>query len=206
LLFNYPALHIKKSFLILCLFFLFSCGEDEDFPDHTIEIKTNYGNIFVELYPEKAPQTVASFISYIDSGIYKNSNFYRVLKAEDQPSSSFKSELIQGGIYISDPGRLQKQKGIPLETTKETGLHHLDGTISLARTTANSASTEFFICIGKQPAYDLGGSANIDGLGYAAFGKVIKGMDVVKQIHEQPSYGNAFTPPVIIKNIVRLRK
>lgn len=172
----------------------------------TVKIQTNFGNIIVELYPDKAPKTVAAFLSYVSSGIYKNSSFYRVLKTEDQPSSALKSELIQGGIYKSNPKYLSQQKGIPLETTKETGLHHIDGTISLARTTPNSGSTEFFICVGDQPVYDYGGGANADGQGYAAFGKVIKGMDVVRQIHEQPSYGDSFTPAVVIKNIIRVDK
>ena len=198
---------MKNHFLpLLTVLIFFSCGDNTQYTKPTVEIKTNYGNIYVELFQDKAPKTVNSFMSYVDSGIYKNSSFYRVLKAEDQPSSSFKSELIQGGIYLSDPSRLQKEKGIPLETTKETGLQHLNGTISLARTTANSASTEFFICIGKQPAYDYGGAANPDGQGYAAFGKVIKGMDVVRDLHKASSNGTDFLPPILIKDIIKVSK
>lgn len=189
----------------LAMAFLFSC-DTPHYTHPTIKIETYYGNIIVALYPEKAPKTVSAFLSFVDSGYYKNSSFYRVLKEEDQPSSAFRSELIQGGIYKSNPKLLSQQKGIPLETTKETGLKHLDGTISLARTTPNSGSTEFFICVGDQPAYDYGGGANEDGQGYAAFGRVIKGMSAVRDIHREPSGGTDFTPPIKIKNIIWLNK
>lgn len=201
----------KRYFLLMPALYMvialsFSTCTTQHYTKPTVKIETNYGNIFVELYPEKAPKTVTAFLSFVDSGYYKNSNFYRVLKEEDQPSSAFKSELIQGGIYQSNPKLLSQQQGIPLENTRETGLKHLNGTISLARTTPNSGSTEFFICVGDQPAYDYGGGANEDGLGYAAFGRVIKGMKVVRDIHDAPSKGTDFTPRIKIKNIVWLNK
>ncbi len=182
---------------------VFSCTQKK-YKEPTVQIETNFGNIVVELYPEKAPKTVAAFLSYVDSGFYKNSSFYRVLKAEDQPSNSFKSDLIQGGMWQSNYKKQLTLPGIPHESTKETGILHKNGVISLARTTPGTANTEFFICIGDQPAYDYGGSANADGQGFAAFGKVIEGMDVVKQIHRQPDNNTSFTPPLLIKNIRKL--
>ena len=171
-----------------------------------MEIETNFGEIVVELYPAKAPKTVAAFLSYVDSGYYKSGSFYRVLKAEDQPSSSFKSDLIQGGIWQTKNKLQATLPGIPLETTRETGLLHADGTISLARSTANSGNSEFFILIGDQAgrAYDYGGDANPDGQGFAAFGKVIEGMDVVRDIHKQPDDATSFSPSIAILDIVRL--
>lgn len=191
--------------LLVILVVAFGCHTPH-YTKPTVKIETYYGDIIIELYPEKAPKTVNAFLSFVDSGYYKNSSFYRVLKEEDQPSSAFRSELIQGGIYKSNPKLLLQQQGVPLETTKETGLKHLDGTISLARTTPNSGSTEFFICVGDQPAYDYGGGANEDGQGYAAFGRVIKGMKVVRDIHKEPNSGTDFTPPIKIKNISWLNK
>jgi peptidyl-prolyl cis-trans isomerase A (cyclophilin A) len=91
------------------------------------------------------------------------------------------------------------------EPTNQTGILHKNGAISLARTTPGSASSEFFICIGDQPAYDYGGVANADGQGYAAFGKVIKGLDIVKKIHQQPDYEESLDKPVEIFNIKRLK-
>lgn len=190
--------------LVACL--CVSCKQKKHYKEPTIEIETNYGDIVVELYPEKAPKTVTAFLSYVDSGYYKGGSFYRVLKTEDQPSSAFKSDLIQGGIWQTKNEMQTKLPGIPLETTKQTGILHTNGTISLARNTPNSGNTEFFILIGDEAgkAYDYGGDANEDKQGFAAFGKVIEGMNVVKDIHKQPDNETNFTPPIAIKNIVRL--
>ncbi len=194
---------IIQIFFIVSAFIYSSCTHTK-YKEPTIKIKTNFGDIIVELYPEKAPKTVAAFLSYVDSGYYKNSSFYRVLKEEDQPSNAFKSNLIQGGIWQSQNKKQLSLSGIPHETTKQTGILHKDGAISLARNAPGSANTEFFIVIGDQPAYDYGGAANMDGQGFAAFGKVIKGMDVVKQIHQQPDNQTNFMPPLAINDIVRL--
>lgn len=199
-----------RKVILVCLIFVgcfcFSCHQKKTYKEPTIKIETNYGDIIVELYPAKAPKTVAAFLSYIDSGYYRGSSFYRVLKSEDQPSSSFKSNLIQGGIWQTKNKMQVGLPGIVLETTKETGLHHKDGTISLARLGPNTGSSEFFILIGSDVGkhYDYGGDANADGQGFAAFGQVIEGMDIVKQIHSQPDDETSFTPPIIIINIVRL--
>lgn len=189
--------------LLLLILIMAGCVQPK-YSEPAVKIETNFGDIIVELYPQKAPLTVKAFLSFVDSGFYKNSSFYRVLKGEDQPSSSFKTDLIQGGIWQIDYKKQMALKGVPLETTKLTGLHHLDGAISLARTSADSGNSEFFICVGNQPAYDYGGKANADGLGYAAFGKVVKGMDVVRQIQSQADNATTFTPPILIKNIQRL--
>ena len=193
------------------LFYLFlslalagiQCMQTE-YKQPTIKIQTNFGDIIVELYPEKAPKTVAGFLSFIDSGYFKNSSFYRVLKKEDQPSNAFKSELIQGGIWQTDYKKQITIPGIPHESTKESGLLHKTGIISLARAAPGTASTEFFICLSDQPVYDYGGEASPEGLGFAPFGKVIKGMAIVRQIHSQPDVDTRFTPPIKIKNIKRL--
>jgi peptidyl-prolyl cis-trans isomerase A (cyclophilin A) len=169
-----------------------------------VKIETNFGDIEIELYPDKAPKSVSAFLSYVDSGLYKECSFYRVLKEENQPFAAFKTELIQGGIWQTNYKKSITLSHISHEPTNVTGLAHTNGAISLARTTPGSASSEFFICVGDQPAYDYGGRANPDGQGYAAFGKVFKGMNVVKNIHQQPEDGESFYPPVEIMNIVRL--
>ena len=190
--------------LLHCFIFLFliSCSHKK-YINPNVQIQTQFGDIQVELYPDKAPKSVAAFLSYVDSGLYKNSSFYRVLKEENQPSSSFKSELIQGGIWQSNSKKVLTLPGIPHETTQQSGILHTNGTISLARTTPGTASSEFFICVGDQPAYDYGNNANPDRLGYAAFGKVVKGMDIVRLIHQQPENGESFYPFIKIINIVR---
>ena len=109
--------------------------------------------------------------------------------------------MIQGGI---DPARSGSQRpAIALERTSETGLRHRDGTISMARLTPDSAVSDFFICINDQPDLDFGGQRNPDGQGFAAFGQVVAGMDVVRTIQGQPSNGQTLDPLVIITRAAR---
>lgn len=191
-----------RIFLIVFCIICFSCKKKYVNPH--VEIQTKAGNIEVELYPDKAPKSVAAFLSYVDSGIYKNASFYRVLNRDNQPSDAYKAELIQGGIYKTNYKRSVAIPGIPHETTKQTGILHKDGVISFARLEPGTATTEFFICIGDQPGFDYGGLNNPDKQGYAAFGKVVKGMDVVRKIYNRPEDDQAFHPPVYIFDIVRL--
>ncbi len=190
---------MKPLHLILFILAFLSCSAPTYKNPH-VTIETKFGDIEIELYPDKAPKTVAAFLSFIDSGFYKNSSFYRVLSTENQPMGGNAAELIQGGLYKSE-NRRDYLKGIPHENTRQTGLLHENGTISLARQQPGSGNTEFFICIGKQSCFDYGGQCNADGQGYAAFGKVVKGMDVVYKIYGAPAEDQAFEPAVPIYNI-----
>ena len=170
-----------------------------------IIIGTRQGEIEIELYPDQAPKSVAAFLTYIKRGYYKNASFYRVLNDDNQPSYAPKASLIQGGTYRSQPKLNDTLPGILHETTDQTKILHTDGTLSLARTAPGTATTEFFICIGDQPGFNYGGENNPDGQGYAAFGKVIKGMEIVKRIFNLPERDQYFTPPADIYNIEILR-
>lgn len=189
--------------LVLLMLSLVNCTTKKTGNPH-VEITTRFGEIEVELYPKQAPVTVAAFLSYIDSGYYEKSSFYRVLVDEDQPSYAPKSELIQGGIWKANPGLLRSIPPIAHETTAKTKLSHTDGTISLARQAPGSAHTEFFICVGDQLGLDYGGENNPDGQGYAAFGKVIRGMDVVNRMYVAPERDGQFTPQIFITRMRRL--
>lgn len=193
---------MKRLFVIIICIMAASCSQKKYKNPHII-INTRLGDIEVELYPDQAPKTTAAFLSYIDSGFYKNSSFYRVLKTEDFPTPT-NTGIIQGGIWQTNPQKKETLQGIELESTKQTGLSHQSGTISLARTTASSATTEFFICIGDQSPLDAGRRGTPDGLGYAAFGKVFSGMDIVRKIQAQKSSGDHFDDKIIINNISRL--
>lgn len=197
----------RQGWFLGTVFFLvagaMACKQQPKSSPH-IEIQTEKGDIEIELYPLKAPETVAAFLSYIDSGYYHNSSFYRVLNTENQPSNAPKTELIQGGIWKTKNGIAAKLPGIPHETTRQTGILHTNGVISLARTKPGTATTEFFICIGKQPGLDYGGENVEDKQGYATFGKVVKGMDVVRKIYRQHEEDQYYDPPVAIYDIVRL--
>ncbi|MES2774588.1 MAG: peptidylprolyl isomerase [Bacteroidota bacterium] len=193
---------MKSIIFTLAVLFAFAgCNSPKTGNPH-VEIQTQYGDIELELYPAQASKSVAAFLSYVDSGWYQKSSFYRALNRENQPTGAAEAALIQGGTWAGNDR--PQVPGIPHETTKQTGLFHKDGTLSLARKEPGSASTEFFICIDDQPGFDYGGDNNGDGQGYAAFGKVVKGMDVVRRIHRQPVNGELFEPKIFIRDIVRL--
>ena len=169
----------------------------------TCLIKTALGNITIELYPAKAPLTVANFLKYVDAHLYDSSSFFRAVTLQNQPNNIIKIEVIQGGNVDS----LKEFASIRMETTQQTGLLHKDGTISMARGAPASATSSFFICINDQPSLDFGGKRNPDGQGFTAFGKVTKGMDVVKKIQQlYPDQGQYFKPPVTIISIDRPKK
>jgi peptidyl-prolyl cis-trans isomerase A (cyclophilin A) len=123
---------------------------------------------------------------------------------ENQPSNAPKTELIQGGIWKTNYQQAIKVKGIEHENTQQTKILHTEGTISLARAAPGTAGTEFFIVIGNQPGLDFGGENCEDRLGYAAFGRVIKGLNLVYKISGQKSNGQYFSPMVDVYNIVKL--
>lgn len=162
-----------------------------------IQISTELGNITVEIYDKKAPLTAANFLRYMDDGLFKDSKFYRVVTKTNQPDNDVKIEVIQGGLFSED----KMYEPIRHETTRETGVMHKDGVISMARNEPGSATSEFFICVGDQPELDFGGKRNPDGQGFAAFGKVIGGMEVVRKIQAQPEQEQMLDPVVRISDI-----
>ena len=188
-----------KLLIIISTIVLFSCNNNKN---PQIIIKTNFGNIEAELFPDKAPKSVAAFLAYIDSGFYKNSSFYRVLLEETM--SDYNTGVIQGGIWQTNNKKAAALPGIEHESPKQTGLSHTSGTLSLARSAAGTANSEFFICIGDQTGYDSSRVLSSDGLGYAAFGRVVSGMEIVRKIQNQHATGQSFTKAIAIINIERL--
>lgn len=193
---------MSKFLIILACFALMACNQPAYKNPHIV-IETGFGDIEVELFPDKAPKTVAAFLSYVDSGFYNKASFYRVLKTEELPSAT-NTGIIQGGIWQTNPAKKITIPGIPHETTKQTGLTHESGTISLARLAPGTGNTEFFICIGDQSPLDAGRRGTEDGQGYAAFGSVYKGMDIVRKIQTQKSHGDKFDSKIEITKISRL--
>jgi peptidyl-prolyl cis-trans isomerase A (cyclophilin A) len=189
----------KNIFILLFCFCLSNLFAQENI---SCLIKTELGNITIELYPAKAPVTVANFLKYVDAHLYDSSSFFRAVTLNNQPNNAVKIEVIQGGNVDS----LKEFAPIKLETTEQTGLLHKDGTISMARGKPASATSSFFICINDQPSLDYGGKRNADGQGFAAFGKVVNGMDVVKKIQQlYPEQVQYFKPVVQIISITRIQ-
>ena len=175
-------------------------AEAQAFP--RVIIETDLGNIEVEIDTVHAPHTAANFLRYVDLGFYRFGRFHRTVRADNQPDSKVKIAVVQAGL---DSLRVKDFPPIKLERTSVTKLQHKDGTISMARDGPDTGTSDFFICVGDQPALDYGGKRNPDGQGFAAFGRVVLGMNVVRQINAAPAKGQALYPPVRIKNIVRKR-
>lgn len=150
-------------------------------------VQTDRGLIVLKLAADRAPITVANFLRYVDTGRFDRSTFYRASRAPGAPTVG----LIEGGLQ-NDPARLLPP--IPHESTLATGLAHKDGTISMARGALDSATADFFICSGPAKYLDANPGAPGDNAGYAAFGEVVEGMDVVRTILGLPTPGVARNP------------
>jgi cyclophilin family peptidyl-prolyl cis-trans isomerase len=178
-------------------------GASESAPPR-VAIRTELGDIVLEIYPDQAPLTSANFLKYVDQGLFQGGSFYRVVRRDNQPGAQVLIEVIQGGLP-----RVDNPKSLPPiehETTQATGLLHKDGVLSMARSQPGTAGSEFFICIGDQPELDFGGKRNPDLQGFAAFGRVVEGMDVVRAIQGQPADGQMLVKPVGFISVERVRR
>ncbi|PLX01568.1 MAG: peptidylprolyl isomerase [Marinilabiliales bacterium] len=186
--------------VLILLLVITSCTKTKN---PKIIMQTEYGDIIIELYAEKAPITVANFLKYIDENRFTDASFYRAVRMDNQPDNDIKIEVIQGGLFEDEHPEMRA--AIQHESTKQTGILHTDGVISMARNEPGSATSEFFICIGDQPSLDYGGMRNADGQGFAAFGKVIKGLEVVKKIQSRPAKNQYLEPHIKINQIKRMK-
>lgn len=187
--------------LVLCGVVFGAAASGADPKPVRVLIQTDKGDIEVEL-DARAPNTVANFLKYVDGKFYDGGKFHRTVTSDNQPDNKVKIEVVQAGI---NPDKTKDEfKPIKLERTKDTGVKHKDGTISMARDGPDTATSDFFLCIGDQPELDHGGKRNPDGHGFAAFGRVTKGMDVVKKIQAAPAKDQTLTPPITIKKVTRL--
>jgi peptidyl-prolyl cis-trans isomerase A (cyclophilin A) len=165
-------------------------------------LRTEQGDIELELEAGRAPVTTANFLRYVDRRDYDRGQFHRTVRPDNQPGRTVLIEVVQAGV---NPGQAARPFApIALERTRLTGLRHLDGTLSMARDGPDSATSDFFICIGDQPDLDFGGKRNPDGQGFAAFGRVVRGMDVVRRIQASPADGQHLTPPIRIVSARRV--
>ena len=173
----------------------------------TVVFETEKGTIEIAVDVARAPVTAENFLRYVDGGFYDGGQFTRTVRPDTETNKENPIQVIQAR-------RAAGRQGFPaiaLERTSVTGVKHVDGTVSMARSTApDSAASDFFICVGDQPGLDMGGKRNPDGQGFGAFGKVVKGMDVVKAIQQSPVSRNAqgqntqtLTPPIKILRAAR---
>lgn len=169
-----------------------------------VVLQTAMGPVTLELEAEKAPITAANFLRYVDGGLYDGASIYRASRASGAPTIG----LIEGGPR-DDVRRLPP---IAHESTALTGLAHGDGTISMARDGLGTATADFFVCCGTASYLDANPAASGDNAGYAAFGQVVQGMDIVRAILALPTTGVArnpsmqgqiIDPPVVITTMRR---
>lgn len=154
---------------------------------------TSLGDMTIELFADKAPITVKNFLAYVDSGFYNETTFHRVIP----------NFVIQGGGFAS--GMVKKDTYPPIKNEANNGLKNLRGTLSMARTSdINSATSQFFVNLKDNPMLDN----NPNSFGYAVFGKVVAGMDVVDTIAQVPTgnrqiYQNVPIEDVVVKSAKR---
>lgn len=165
-------------------------------------MRTDMGDLHLAVDTVQAPITAGNFLRYVDTGLFTGGTFYRTVRPDNQPDADVKIEVVQGGM---DRARSEQAfDPIPLEGTDATGIRHLDGTLSMARSGPNTARAEFFITIGDQPSLDTGGERNPDGLGFAAFGRVLEGMEIVREIQALPADGQYLVTRVGIRFVERV--
>jgi peptidyl-prolyl cis-trans isomerase A (cyclophilin A) len=197
---NVPRGTSWKSFLLLLLFLSGFFQSTEMFAQkrsplvHVI-FSTDLGEFEVAVDSERAPVTAANFLRYVDAGRYSGGIFHRTVKLDNQPDKKILIEVVQAG---ANPASGPDFPAITLERTSKTGIAHRNGTISMARDAADTATSDFFVCINDQPSLDFGGKRNPDGQGFAAFGYIVSGMDVIRKIQASPADGQKITPPVLI--------
>ncbi len=170
-------------------------------PSVHVVVQTDLGAIEMEIDTVRAPATAANFLKYVDAGLYDGGLFHRTVRPDNQREKPVKIAVIQGAANAARKNDFFPP--IALERTNRTGLQHKDGTVSMARAAVDTATEEFFICVGDQPELDFGGKRNPDGQGFAAFGQVVRGMDVVRRIQESAADGETLRPPI---KIISVRK
>jgi len=189
---------MKTKQLLLLLILIYSSAFSQEKIDCVIH--TTMGDIYMELYPNNAPITVENFLKYVDNELYNGTTFFRVCTKENESKRDIQIEVIQGGDVPED----KTYPAIKLETTQLTGIRHTHGTVSMARSEPDSATSSFFICINDQPELDFDGKRNPDGKGFAAFGKVKEGMHVVKKIQAQENENQYLIDTVEIISIEKI--
>ncbi len=177
-----------------------SATAQEPAKDTLVELQTNYGNITIKLFPDKAPKTVENFLGYVDEKFYDGTIFHRVMP----------TFMIQGGGHTED--MREKKTRAAIENEADNGLSNKRGTLAMARKgDPHSATAQFFINVKDNAGLDHRSKANGRAWGYCVFGQVVKGMSVVDDIKNVPTTSKGFhenvpVKPVIIQKAIRVKE
>jgi peptidyl-prolyl cis-trans isomerase A (cyclophilin A) len=158
-----------------------------------VVFETEKGNIEIEVDTAHAPLTAANFLKYVDGAFYDGGTINRAVRPDNTIRHDVEIQVIQ--FQINRDRRREELPPVPIERTSVTGLKHLNGAVSMARNGPDTATASFSIVIGDQPEMDFGGKRNPDGQGFAVFGRVVRGMDVVKAIQASPPERAGRTAP-----------
>lgn len=150
-----------------------------------VVFETEKGAIEIEVDTAHAPVTAANFLKYVDGNFYAGGTVNRAVRPDNTTRHDVEIQVIQ--FQMNAARRSDQFPPIALERTSATGLKHIDGVVSMARSGPDTATASFSIVIGDQPEMDFGGRRNPDGQGFAVFGRVVRGMDVVRAIHASPT-------------------
>jgi peptidyl-prolyl cis-trans isomerase A (cyclophilin A) len=169
----------------------------------TVLLQTSFGNITIKLYLKEAPITVTNFLNYVDHHLFDGSSIFRIVtddNAGQVEDANATINVVQAGLPPEHPNLLA---AIVHETTKDTGWSHQDGTVSMARFESGTADGSFFFCINDQPELDHGGKRYDDGLGFAVFGQIIQGRDVLELIYQKAENQEYLENEITISSITR---
>ena len=168
-----------------------------------VRVETALGAFVIAVDAARAPVTVANFLAYVDAGQLDGGSVYRIVtQANQPPETKHRIEVVQWGMNQADD-KPPPRPAVAHETTRQTGLKHLDMTVSMARSAPGTATAEFFICLGDQPSLDFGGGRNPDGQGFAAFGQVVAGQEVVRAIHARGGAEQFLKQPIEVRKVTR---
>jgi peptidyl-prolyl cis-trans isomerase A (cyclophilin A) len=173
----------------------------------TVICETELGTFEIEVDTVRAPITGANFLKYVDGQFYDGGVVNRAVRPDNTTRHDVEIQVIQ--VQINPARRREQFPPIPMERTSVTGLKHVNGAVSMARSGPDTATASFSIVIGDQPEMDFGGKRNADGQGFAVFGRVTKGFDIVKKIQASPTgargaYGTeTLEPPIKILKVYR---
>ena len=188
-------MRILSQFLVLCaaLILFTGCNAMSESKNPVVTLETTKGNITIELYPEKAPETVANYIQYVQDGFYDGTIFHRVIP----------NFMVQGGGFTDDMS--EKSTREPIKNEANNGLANENGTIAMARTpNPHSASSQFFINVKDNAFLDFQNETP-NGWGYCVFGKVTEGMDVVNSIVAVPTGNHGMHQDVPVEPIIIMK-
>lgn len=187
---------LSRALFMACgvLFWSRAAAAGQDLP--RVRIDTPAGRVVVEVDVDRAPVTSCNFLRYVARGHYDGGLFFRTVHSDRDTDVDRRISVVQGASRRPDT-----EDSVRLERTNATGLSHIRGTVSMARTAPDTAKSSFFVVITDSPALDFGGHRNPDGQGFAAFGRVTDGLDILDQIWARQTRDEMLIEPVSMKRV-----